>query len=430
MEVLTVIGFGVAFFALIMASVALHELGHMVPAKRFGVRVPKYFVGFGPTIWSTTRGETEYGVKWFPLGGYVRLLGMYPPRADGRPERRTRLAEFADAAREQEWEEITPTDVADGRLFYQKKTWQKLVVMAGGPAMNLLIAFVLMLGVTSLHGVYRAQTTIARVQPCILTDATRTECTDADPVSPAAQAGLRAGDRVVEFNGVPISSYDQLGRLIRANLDAEARITVERDGATVPLTPVHTVVTAVADTLDPSRSIQAGWLGVGPKTELVKGGPADVLADMWLQTKQSVVALVQFPMKVWHVVVNMVTGQPRDLFDPISIVGASTVAGQVVASSAVTTGEKVATFASLLASVNLFLALFNFVPLPPLDGGHIAGALYEWLRRRAAQLFRRPDPGFFDTARLLPIAYGVGGLLLLSGLVLILADIVSPVQLF
>ena len=166
---------------------------------------------------------------------------------------------------------ITPTDVADGRLFYQKKTWQKLVVMAGGPAMNLLIAFVLMLGVTSLHGVYRAQTTIARVQPCILTDATRTECTDADPVSPAAQAGLRAGDRVVEFNGVPISSYDQLGRLIRANLDAEARITVERDGATVPLTPVHTVVTAVADTLDPSRSIQAGWLGVGPKTELVKG---------------------------------------------------------------------------------------------------------------------------------------------------------------
>ncbi|MDN5571983.1 MAG: site-2 protease family protein, partial [Propionibacteriaceae bacterium] len=222
-------------------------------------------------------------------------------------------------------------------------------------------------------------------------------------------------DRVVEFNGVPISSYDQLGRLIRANLDAEARITVERDGATVPLTPVHTVVTAVADTLDPSRSIQAGWLGVGPKTELVKGGPADVLADMWLQTKQSVVALVQFPMKVWHVVVNMVTGQPRDLFDPISIVGASTVAGQVVASSEVTTGEKVATFASLLASVNLFLALFNFVPLPPLDGGHIAGALYEWLRRRAAQLFRRPDPGFFDTARLLPIAYGVGGLLLLTG---------------
>ena len=96
-----------------------------------------------------------------------------------------------------------------------------------------------MLGVTSLHGVYRAQTTIARVQPCILTDATRTECTDADPVSPAAQAGLRAGDRVVEFNGVPISSYDQLGRLIRANLDAEARITVERDGATVPVSYTH-----------------------------------------------------------------------------------------------------------------------------------------------------------------------------------------------
>ena len=124
MDTLIVIGFAIAFFALIMVSVGLHEIGHMVPAKLFGVRVPKYFVGFGPTIWSTTRGETEYGVKWFPLGGYVRLLGMYPPPAEGKPARRTRLAEFADSARAAEWEEITPTDVADNRLFYQKKTWQ------------------------------------------------------------------------------------------------------------------------------------------------------------------------------------------------------------------------------------------------------------------------------------------------------------------
>ncbi len=162
METLTVIGFAVAFFALIMVSVALHEIGHMVPARLFGVRVPRYFVGFGPTVWSTRRGETEYGVKWFPLGGFVQLLGMYPPRPDGR-RRRTRLAEFADSARAAEWEEITPTDVAQERLFYQKKTWQKLVVMAGGPAMNLLIAFLLLLGVTATYGVVRPQTTIAYV---------------------------------------------------------------------------------------------------------------------------------------------------------------------------------------------------------------------------------------------------------------------------
>jgi membrane-associated protease RseP (regulator of RpoE activity) len=429
MDVLTVVGFAIAFFALIMVSVALHEIGHMVPAKRFGVRVPRYFVGFGPTLWSTRRGDTEYGIKAFPLGGFVQLLGMYPPRPDGR-RRRTRLADFADAARDAEWEDISPADVEGERLFYQKKTWQKLVVMAGGPAMNLLIAFVLLLGVTSLYGVVRPQTTIAYVQQCVLTDASRTECTAADPPSPAAQAGLRPGDRVVSFNGTPITSYGQLSGLIRANLGGEARLVVERGGETVELVPVHTAVTAVPDTLDPGARVQAGWLGVSPERVLVKGGPVEVLADMWTMTQQSAVALVQFPVKVWNVVWNMVTGQPRSLYDPISILGASTVAGQVVASGEVGLAEKVVTFISLLASVNLFLALFNFIPLPPLDGGHIAGAIYEWLRRAAAKVFRRRDPGFFDTARLLPVAYTVGALLLLSGVALILADIISPVQLF
>ncbi|CAL8972180.1 Zinc metalloprotease Rip1 [Propionicimonas sp. T2.31MG-18] len=429
METLTVIGFAVAFFALIMVSVALHEIGHMVPARLFGVRVPRYFVGFGPTMWSTRRGETEYGVKWFPLGGFVQLLGMYPPRPDGR-RRRTRLAEFADSARAAEWEEITPTDVEQERLFYQKKTWQKLVVMAGGPAMNLLIAFVLLLGVTATYGVVRPQTTIAYVQACIIADPARTECAPSDPPSPAAAAGLRPGDRVVSFNGTQITSYAQLSGLIRANRDAEARIVVERDGALVDLTPVHTVVTALPDTLDPSNRVQGGWLGVSPQTQLVRGGPVDVLGDMWTMTQQSAVALVQFPLKVWHVVWGLVTGQPRSVYDPISIVGASTVAGQVVASGEVGLPQKAATFFSLLAAVNLFLALFNFIPLPPLDGGHIAGALYEWLRRTGARLFGRRDPGFFDTAKLLPVAYAVGALLLVSGVVLILADIVSPVQLF
>jgi membrane-associated protease RseP (regulator of RpoE activity) len=429
METLTVVGFGIAFFALIMVSVALHEIGHMLPAKRFGVRVPRYFVGFGPTMWSTKRGETEYGIKWFPLGGFVQLLGMYPPRPDGK-RRRTRLAEFADAARDAEWEDISPTDVENERLFYQKKTWQKLVVMAGGPVMNLLIAFFLLLGVTAGYGVLRPQTTIAYVQSCIITDASRTQCTGADPKSPAALAGLQVGDKVVSFNGTPITSYDQLSGLIRANLGGEARIVVERDGAQVELAPVHTVVNSVPGTLDPSARVQAGWLGVSPERALVRGGPLTVLSDMWTMTEQSAVALVQFPMKVWHVVVDMVTGQPRSPYDPISIVGASTVAGQVVASGEVSWPDKVATFLSLLASVNLFLALFNFVPLPPLDGGHIAGALYEWVRRKGAKVFGRRDPGFFDTARLLPVAYAVGGLLLLSGVALILADIISPVQLF
>jgi membrane-associated protease RseP (regulator of RpoE activity) len=233
MDLIVTIAFGVLFFALIMLSVALHEIGHMVPAKLFGVRVPKYFVGFGPTAWSTVRGETEYGIKWFPLGGFVRLLGMYPP-GSARAGRPTRLAELADTARATEWEEITPTDVADGRLFYQKKTWQKLVVLFGGPLMNLLIAFGLFWGITAGYGVYRAQTTIAVVQECIIpAGETRTECAATDPRTPAHTAGLRAGDRVVSFNEVAITSYEQLSSLIRANLDGEARLVVERDGQEV-----------------------------------------------------------------------------------------------------------------------------------------------------------------------------------------------------
>lgn len=429
MEVLTVIGFAIGFFALIMVSVGLHEIGHMVPAKLFGVRVPKYFIGFGPTLWSTTRGETEYGLKWFPLGGFVRLLGMYPPTPDGR-KRRTRLSDFADGARASEWEEITEADVADQRLFYQKRTWQKLIVMAGGPTMNLLIAFVLLLGVTAGYGVMRPQTTVGYVQQCIITEPSRTECLPTDAKTPAAQAGLQVGDRVVSFNGVAITSYTQLSDLIRANLDGVAQLVVERNGQTVALPAVHTSINNLPDRLDPSHTVRAGWMGISPQQVLVKGGPAEVLSDMWTMTQQSVVALVQFPVKVWHVVYGMATGQPRDVYDPISIVGASQVAGQVAGDDELNLGQKFATYAALLASVNLFLAIFNFVPLPPLDGGHIAGALWEALRRGLAKVFRRPDPGYFDTAKLLPIAYGVGGLLLISGVALIVADIVSPLQLF
>lgn len=429
MQVLLTVGVAVVFFALIMLSVALHEIGHMVPAKIFGVRVPKYFVGFGPTIWSTKKGETEYGIKLFPLGGFVRLLGMYPPRRDGGSPR-GRLAEFADDAREGEWADITATDVADERLFYQKKTWQKLIVMAGGPVMNLLIAFALFWGITAGYGVHRAQPVVQVVQQCVISDPARHTCTPSDPLTPAAKAGLRPGDRVVSFNGVAITSYTQLSNLLRANLDGPATLVVDRNGQQLTLPTVHTTVSELPDRLDPSKDVRAGFLGIAPQQALVKGGPADVVSDMWTMTQQSVVALVQFPVKVWDVVAGMVTGQARSVYDPISIVGASQVAGQVAGDGDLANGEKVATFVSLLASVNLFLAIFNFVPLPPLDGGHIAGAIYEWLRRKFARLFGRPDPGYFDTARLLPVAYGVGAFLLLSGVALIVADFVSPVKLF
>ena len=426
--VLIIIGAALLFFALIMASIALHEVGHMVPAKLFGVKVTQYFVGFGKTLWSRRRGETEYGFKAIPLGGYVRLVGMYPP-GKPHPGKVGPVTRLADMAREFEYEDITPAD--DGRLFHQKKTWQKLIIMAGGPAMNVLLAFLIIGGVNAIHGQYRPQLTVEQVSECVvpLARATRT-CQPGDPRTPAAIMGFKPGDRVVSFNGHQPKTWDEFSSLIRDNRGAAATVVVYRNGQDVTLPTTPTVVTGVRDKLNPSRTIEAGFLGVTPTYQQVRGGPLTTTQDMWLMTKQSVVGLMNFPVKVWNVAADMITGKPRDANGPMSIVGASRAAGEIAATDRLPLGERIAGWFMLLGSVNLFVALFNLVPLTPLDGGHMAGALYEGARRRLAKLIGRPDPGHFDTAKLLPVAYGVGAFLVVSGAVLVVADIFSPVKLF
>ncbi|XSS51045.1 M50 family metallopeptidase [Propionibacteriaceae bacterium G1746] len=411
-----------------MASIALHEVGHLVPAKIFGVKVTKYFVGFGKTLWATRRGETEYGFKAIPLGGYVRLVGMYPPQG-ARTGKEGPVTRLADAAREVEYEEITPAD--DGRLFHQKKTWQKLIIMFGGPAMNILLAFLIIGSVNALHGQYRPQLTIAAVSECIV-PAARAEqtCQPGDPQTPAAKMGLKAGDTIVSFNGTPISNWTNFSDLIRDNRDQPATVVVLREGAQVTLPTVNTVITGVPDRLNPSRTIEAGFMGVSPDYARERTGPVGTTQDIWLMTKQSVVGLANFPVKVWNVAADMVTGKPRDVNGPMSIVGASRTAGEIVAEDSIPANDRAASWFMMLGSVNLFVALLNLVPLMPLDGGHMAGAIWEGIRRWFAKLRGRPDPGHVDTAKMLPVAYAVGAFLVSSGAVLIIADVVSPIKLF
>lgn len=427
MTAVTTVVVALAFFGLIMLSVACHEVGHMVPAKIFGVRVPTYSIGFGPKLWAIRRGDTEYGIRWLPLGGYVQLLGMYPP-ARPRTKPLSRWQQFLEQARAEEYRDITPAD--DGHLFYQKRTWQKIIIMVSGPAMNVLIAFGLFWSVLGLHGLYQPQTTVGAVQQCIIReDRTDRTCQATDEPTPAALAGLQPGDQVVSFNDKPITSHDQLIDLIRRNLDNQARIDVLRDGQRIALPAVRTVIIGVQDELDPSKRIAAGWLGVNMTSQLEKGGPVETIREMWTMTRQSVVALGQFPVKVYNVIADWITGQERDIYGPISIVGASVLAGQVATADA-PLGDKVAATVWLLGSLNLFLALFNFVPLPPLDGGHVAGAVYEWIRRQVARLRKQPDPGPFDMATMLPLTYLIGAFLLMSGFALIVADIFIPISLF
>jgi membrane-associated protease RseP (regulator of RpoE activity) len=432
MDFVIYIGGAILFFALVMASIALHEIGHLVPGKAFNVKTTEYFVGFGRTLWSRRKGETEFGVKAVPVGGYVRLVGMFPPAKEHPDQIRVYstgpFRALADNARAAEWSTIRPED--EGRLFYQKPFWQKLIIMASGPAMNILLAFLILLGVAATYGVYRSQLTISNVQECIVAANAADKTCEGKPPTPAAQSGIQPGDKIIAFNGTVVSSWDDVSRLIRANLDHPALVTVDRAGQRIDLKPVNTVITGVPDRYDPSKRIAAGFFGVEPEVVRQRGGPIAVVGDMWQMTKQTAVALAYFPAKVYYTAYNLVTGKPRDIYGPMSIVGASRAAGEIASTNQIDAAAKVASLFTVLGAVNLFVALFNFVPLLPLDGGHVAAAFYEAVRRAIARLFGKPDPGPVDTAKLLPVAYVVGGVILISGVVLILADLIDPIRLF
>ncbi len=265
----------VVFVVGVLVSVGLHEAGHLIPGKLFNVKVTQFFIGFGRTLWSRQRGETEYGLKAIPLGGYCKLVGMLPPESASDPDRvRSRatgmFAQLVDDARDAEYEHVDPHD--HGRLFYDKPWWQRVVIMGSGVAINLVIAFVLFAIVFMVHGVATATTTVSSVSRCVVAvtkaDADRPtrDCTSGDPAAPAREAGFRPGDRLVSFNGRAISSWGQVQREIRANGTRTATVVVDRDGSRVTLRPT-TVVSAQRNPDDPTRVTQVGFLGLSPVVE-------------------------------------------------------------------------------------------------------------------------------------------------------------------
>ena len=436
----------VAFVLAILASIGLHELGHMIPAKAFGGKVTQYFIGFGPTLWSRKKGETEYGVKAIPLGGYVKIVGMLPPDkehagkveydADGnrvvtvRKSNTGLFAQLVSDARAAEWETITAAD--EDRLFYRMAWWKKVVVMAGGPTVNLLIAFVIFAGLFATYGNpsdENVKTTVGQVSACVI-PATRASdvCQKGDPVSPAARAGLRSGDRFVSFNGTPVSTWPEMQALIRGNNDGKATIVVERDGRQVTLHTNTMVEPRPTDTQDPTKLTPVGFLGVTPVVTYQHGGPVYTLQQMGGLAKQSGAALVTLPVKVWGVAEAIAGVRTRDPNGPVSVVGGGRLAGETASAQDFPLKDKLVSLLGLVAGFNFFIGLFNFVPLLPLDGGHIAGALWEAARRAIARLRRRPDPGYVDVAKLLPVAYVVASFLLVMGVVLIVGDLVVPVS--
>jgi membrane-associated protease RseP (regulator of RpoE activity) len=429
---------GVVLFVVgVAVSIGLHELGHLLPGKLYDVKVTQYFVGFGRTVWSRRKGETEYGVKAIPLGGYVKLVGMLPPNPDRDPHevRSSNTGMFSQLmsdARSAEYEHVDEAD--HDRLFYKLPWWKRIVIMGSGVMTNLVLAFVLFGVVFMGHGVQTPTTTVDQVSRCVIAvteanaDQPTRRCRPDDAVAPARAAGIRPGDRIVSFNGRRIDQWEQLQDAIRSNRDGAAVVGVVRDGERLTLR-TNTTVSPRLDPDDPERITKVGFLGVGPTTTLQRQGPGYVVSTMASGTWQTIEALGKMPVKLYHVGRAAVGLEERDRNSPMSVVGAGRVAGEVAAEDTVPIADRFFGVLLLLAGLNLFLGVFNLVPLPPLDGGPIAATLYEAARRGIARLRRKPDPGFVDSAKLLPVTYVVAGVILVMSVVLIYADIVAPVRL-
>jgi membrane-associated protease RseP (regulator of RpoE activity) len=426
---------GIVVFAVgLMISIAWHELGHLSTAKLFGIRVPQYMVGFGPTIFSRKKGETEYGIKAVPLGGYIRMIGMFPPGDDGRITARSTSPwrGMIEDARSAAFEELRPGD--EERLFYTRKPWKRVIVMFAGPFMNLILAVALFLTVLMGFGINSQTTTVSAVSDCVISqsaaNAGKTNCAPGDPASPAEKAGLKAGDRIVAFNGHPINDWATLQGDIR-DTTGPATITVQRGGRQQVL-HADLIENQVAKTdgqggYVEGQYVRAGFLGFTPAQGIVRQSLDDSVNRMGGMVVTATQSLVDLPERIpalWNSAFN---GAPRQPDSPMGVVGAARVGGAVF-SLHIPPEQRVATMLMLVAGFNLSLFLFNMLPLLPLDGGHIAGALWEALKRNLARVFNRPDPGPFDVAKMMPVAYVVAGLFLSFTILVLIADVVNPVK--
>jgi len=419
-------------------SIGLHEIGHLVPAKKFGVKVGQYMVGFGPTVWSRKFGETEYGIKAIPLGGYISMAGMYPPdKKGGRP--RDSGTGFVSAlvqdARDGSAQTVTAGD--EDRVFYKLSPWKRIIIMLGGPTMNLLLAIVLYSILLVGIGMPQSTSTLGSVNECVVASG-QTECTPDDPASPAAEAGLLPGDQVLSVDGTAVSDAAQTSAIIRESAGRQLAVVVLRGGQklTLEVTPILTerpVVdaagAAVVDANGNAVTEKVGIVGVSFTSAIVPQPITAVGPAVGENVAGVAKVIVTLPQRLVQVAQAAFGGEARDPNGPVGLIGVGRIAGEVTAMDTTPVATKAALLLNILASLNVALFVFNLIPLLPLDGGHVAGALWESIRRRFAKWFKRPDPGPVDIARLIPLTMVIVVVLGASTLLLAYADIVNPVSL-
>ena len=400
----------VIFVVAVLISVILHEAGHFLTAKKFGMKATQFFIGFGPTIWSTQRGETEYGVKAFPFGAFVRITGM------------TTL------------DEVDPAD--EPRSMRNKPAWQRAIVMAAGSFMHFALAFVLLLFLALAIGqvIPNPSSALGSISSCVpvsLKAFDQGSCAGSKASSPARLAGLQPGDKIITIAGKPVHTWTQLGTAIRAQpAGRPMAVTVLRDGKQLTLRVSPAKV----------RGRHGSYLGVGEAVEFQRYSPVGAVRFAGSAFGQVLVgsadAFAKLPAAIPDLFAGVGCHRPTlcktradtPAGDVSSVYGAADIAGQAVASGG-GWEYSVSDLLLIIISLNIFIGAFNLLPLLPLDGGHLAVIIYERIRAWLARLFGRPDPGLVDLQKLVPVSVMVFGLLIGLGVLLMAADIFNPVHL-
>ena len=364
----------ISMLAAFVVFILAHEAGHFFAAKALGIKVSEFFVGFGPRIWSIQRGETEYGVKAIPAGGYVRIVGMSV------------------------LEDVEPEDM--GRTYREKEFWKKSVVVLSGIVANFAIAYLIFFGLFAVNGTVEIQPVVEEV---------RAEISGSDEIAPAALIGLESGDEFVSIDGLLVDSWSAVSNAIAARPGREVDIVIIRDGR-------QKTLTGTLASVDTGGSEPSGYLGVAPLIERVEVG---FFGAAGVAGREVIDITGEAYKTLWNVfkpsslaqLVRGVFGEPvPDEIRPVSLVGIAQVGSQADVIG-------VSSLIAFLAIFNIILGAFNVLPLLPLDGGHFAIAVYEKITHKEA-----------DIRKLIPVAATVILLMVFIGFVSILLDIVQPIR--
>ncbi len=379
MEILGILAFVVA----LLFSVMVHEFGHYITARKFGMRVSEFFLGFGKRIWSFRRGETEFGLKAIPAGGYCKIEGMAPN--DEMPEGE------------------------EGRAFYQASSGKKLIVLGAGSFLHFVLGFLLLFLLFVGIGTNQVLPVISQVVPN----------------SAAQDAGIQPGDEIVAINGKKVTEWYKDVEAIRKSQGAELKLDLNRDGELLTI-----VTNARLTDVDGTKRYV---LGIINDVGLKRSGVFVSLKNSATVTKgfltESVKSLAKLPEKIPALWGATVRGEERDANGLVGVVGVARVSGEAVGSDKLTPMERLATFVLIIASLNIFVGIFNLLPILPLDGGHMAVAIADEIRAFFARLRGRPRPAPIDVTVLTPITMVVFVVLATLTLLLLVADVINPVTL-